>query len=173
MGLLDVVNIKDQVVGEADYTEVHLRGLRHRSVNLWIVDVNGNLAVAERSGQQQVSAHKYHVSAGGHNRLGQDYLPAARDQLQDELFHGERLPQDLIIEEIARYPNDTRDTNKENTTLYVVRWSGPFNLNPEETSQVLWLPPLDIIAGIDEFPQRYTTTCKNAFDKYLDWLGTS
>ncbi len=173
MGLLDVVNIADKIIGHADYTEVHRRGLRHRSVNIWAVNAEGQLAVSERSGEQEVSAHKYHPSAGGHPRLGQPYEWAMIDQLQDELFHGESLPDDPVITEIARYQNDTKAWNKENTVLYVFNWSGPFTLNPNETREIFWRNPSTIIDELAANGDRYTQTFKNAFEKYLDWLGAS
>ena len=166
MGLLDVVTIEDRVIGHADYTEIHKRGLRHRSVNIWAVNLDGELAVSERSGNQEVSAHNYHPSAGGHPRLGQSYEWAMLDQLQDELFHGQSLPEDPVIKEISRYQNDTRSTNNENTVLYVFNWNGPFTLNPNETRKIFWRSPERIVDDLTEDDSNYTQTFKNAFPHF-------
>jgi len=170
MGLLDLVTIDDKVIGNADYIEIHKRGLRHGSVNILAVNANGELAVAERSGNQDVSAHKYHVSAGGHNRLGQSYKWAMFDQLQDELFHGQSLPEDPVINEIARYQNDTRPTNNENTVLYLFNSSGPFNLNPQETSQIFWKSVDEINDDLTDNHDNYTNTFRKAFHEYCEFL---
>jgi isopentenyldiphosphate isomerase len=168
MGLLDLVDESDNVIGHADYTRIHSEGLRHRSVNVWFIDHGGNLAVSERSGKQDVSAYKFHPSVGGHPRLGQSYGFAVLDQIQDELFHDQDLPPGLEPREIARYKNDTRSTNKENTRLYIVEYSGQFTLNPKETRQILWRSPEQIVDDFQDNEDNYTQTFKSAFHEYLE-----
>ena len=144
MGLLDVVDEEDNIIGKADYGEIHEKGLRHRSVQIFVFksgdstvdssydDVGKEeLLVAERSMNQEISKLKLHPSAGGHVRQGQTYAEAAIAQLHDELFFQETFP-NISIFPFGKFRNDTRETNKENSMLFVACYAGPFFQNPKE-----------------------------------------
>jgi len=167
MALLDVVDDSDQVIGMADFLKIHKEGLRHRSIQVLvtdkpITDTNHKLLVARRSKKQETSAYKFHPPVGGHVRIGQGYIWAAYEQLQDELFHDNEIPNEIELIEIARYRNDTRETNKENTVLYQAIYAGPFNPNLDETSELIWQSRSEINIGLSKNPDDYTTTFKNA-----------
>ena len=180
MGLLDVVDEEDNVIGEADFTEVHERGLRHRSVQIFVFEdesykdfdrnYNGigksRLLVAERSIQQETSKLKLHPSAGGHVRHRQMYEEAAKTQLQDELFYQQSLPA-LILFSFEKFRNDTRETNKENSMLYGVCYQGPFFPNPKEIQRVFWDYPWNLWEDVNKSPEKYTKTFHKALMNYL------
>ena len=123
MAELDIVDEEDKIVGKAPFEEVHSKGLRHRSVQVFVFKTNSldDLLIAERSPKQEVSKLKLHPSAAGHVKLGQRYLEAALDELKEELFFDvKKLPNGISANNvlcIAKYQNNSRPTNKENTCL--------------------------------------------------------
>jgi isopentenyldiphosphate isomerase len=170
---LDIVDEYDQIIGKASYEEIHSKGLRHRSVQIFVFDKFDlkNLLVSQRSQKQEVSKLKFHPSAAGHLKLGQSYLEAALDELKEELFYEiEKLPEGIKPIEIARYKNDTRPTNKENTSLFYVVYSGPFSPDPKEIEKVFWDNPSKIRQNMLLNPSKYTRSFLNAMREFENSL---
>ncbi|MCE7861474.1 MAG: NUDIX hydrolase, partial [Chloroflexi bacterium CFX2] len=46
---LDVVNDKDEVIGQASRSDVHRRGLQHRGVHVFLFDAQGEMLIQKRS----------------------------------------------------------------------------------------------------------------------------
>src|SRR3989344_8217833 len=175
MGLLDIVNEEDLVVGREDFIKVHCEGLRHRSVQLLLFkypgyQINNELLLAQRSKRQETSSMLFHPSAGGHVRSRQTYIEAALNQLRDELFNEiGSLPTGISFKEICRYKNDTRPTNRENTRLYVASYPGPFFPDPKEIECVFWKKTVDVSLDMASNADGYTQSFINAMRNYMKW----
>ncbi len=181
MGLLDIVDEQDNIIGKEDFIKVHSEGLRHRSVQIFVFEYpdyrsKSKLLVAERSGKQETSSLKLHPSAGGHVRAGQTYLEAAIEELREELFYDmKELPHGFTFNKVGElfeshtpfYKNDTRQTNKENTILFLTEYSGPFLPNPNEINKVFWQNPDDIWKDMKSNQNKYTQSFRNALLKYM------
>ena len=174
MWQLDIVDEQDNIMGKEDFEKVHSEGLRHKSVQIFVIeyedyrDTVSKLLVAERSGRQKTSALKLHSSAGGHVKIGQTYLEAALEELREELFHDRTdLPRGIVLNEFGRYKNDTRPTNKENTCLFVVRYSGPFSPDPAEISRVFWQDSKEVKKKMKSEPEKYTKSFRNVMSEYM------
>jgi len=168
MADLDIVDEFDNVTGRASYEEAHSKGLRHRSVNILVFQEPKleNLLIARRSEKQEVSAFKLHPSAGGHVKLGQSYLNAALDELHEELFHLMELPRDISLVQIAKYKNNTRPTNKENTCLFYTVYAGPFSIDKKEIKEVYWKDFNEVWKDMNSNPKKYTATFLNAMKEF-------
>lgn len=173
MGLLDIVDEEDNIIGKEDFTKVHSKSLRHRSVQVFVFQYSdyrnkSKLLVAQRSSNQETSALKFHPSAGGHVKLGQSYLKAAIEEVKEELFHDkDELPRGFVFHEVDRYKNDTRPTNKENTRLFITDYSGPFSPDPKEIERVFWQDPDEIWNDMKTNPEKYTKSFRNAMTEYM------
>jgi isopentenyl-diphosphate Delta-isomerase len=153
------------VIGMATYDVIHREGFRHRSVQVLVYNSEGQILVVERSGEQKVSAHKYHPSVGGHVRPGQSYLEAAQSETNKELFNSQGLPTCLELEGVTRYTNDTRETNHENTALFRGRFDGQFNPDTREVETTMWKDIDEVKGSIANNPRWYTTTFKNVMSQ--------
>jgi len=173
MGLLDVVDERDDIIGKKDFIEVHSKGLRHRSVQVFVFQYpdyrdQSELLVAQRSSSQETSPLKLHPSAGGHVREGQSYEEAAIEQVRGELFCGQNeLPRGFLFDEVEQYRNDTRPTNLENTRLFMTHYSGPFSLDPKEIKTVFWKNPDELWEDLGKNPGKYTSSFVNAMTEYM------
>ena len=177
MGLLDVVDEDDNVIGREDYDKIHSEGLRHRTVQIFVFqypdyNVRNKLLVAQRSKKQKSNPLKFHHSAGGHVRLGQTYKEAAIEEVREELFHDrKRLPEGFVFKEIAQYKNEPRPTDKEHTKLFVTSYPGPFSPCPDEIERVFWQDLDELRIDMSKSPEEFTPTFRNALSVYVTKLS--
>lgn len=182
MALLDIVDEHDRIVGKADFVEAHERGLRHRSVQVFVfrnLDYmefnrkyermkNCELLIVQRSRKQEVSALKLGPSVGGHVKKGQSYIDAAREELREELFHGSnKLLNAIQLSKVASFKNDTRKTNKENSVLFATSYTGPFFPDPKEIEIIYWKSSWEIFDDMNKNPKDYTQTFITSMKNYL------
>lgn len=83
---LDVVNDKDEVVGQVTQEEVYAKKLSHRIVHVFVVHPrSGDVYLQRRAEQKSYLPGYYCTSAGGHVRAGERYEEAAVRELREEL----------------------------------------------------------------------------------------
>ncbi|WKX69530.1 NUDIX domain-containing protein [Streptomyces sp. XD-27] len=83
--LLDIVDERDQVVGQARRGEAMARRLRHRCVFVLARDAAGRIFVHRRTAQKLVFPSLYDVFVGGVVGAGESYDEAALREAEEEL----------------------------------------------------------------------------------------
>jgi isopentenyldiphosphate isomerase len=71
--IFDIVNERDEVVGQNTRREVHARGLWHRAVHVLVFNARGEVFLQKRSMRKDIAAGKWDSSASGHLDSGEDY----------------------------------------------------------------------------------------------------
>ena len=78
--LFDVVNERDEVIGQAPRSEVHRRKLLHRAVHVMVVNSSGHVFLQKRSMRKDSFPGAWDSSASGHLNVGESYdLSAVRE----------------------------------------------------------------------------------------------
>ncbi|MEM1085083.1 MAG: 16S rRNA (adenine(1518)-N(6)/adenine(1519)-N(6))-dimethyltransferase RsmA [Verrucomicrobiota bacterium] len=149
--LFDVVDEADQVTGQATRDEVHATGLLHRAVHVFAINDRGELLLQQRSQLKDVHPGVWDSSVAGHLDAGEDYLSAARREMEEEMGITEVEP-----EEVATLP-PSEATGWEHVRLYMVRWAGTPRFPCSEVEAVLWLPADEIDAWIGRRPEDFAT----------------
>ena len=84
--LFDVVNDKDEVIGQATRGEVHKnKKLIHRSIGVAVFNSKGELFLQKRSATKDTDPLLWTISCSGHVRSGNDYDETAIRELKEEL----------------------------------------------------------------------------------------
>ena len=148
--IFDVVNERDEVVGQAPRKEVHARGLRHRAVHVLVFNARGQLFLQKRSMTKDTAKGKWDSSASGHVDRGEDYDACAVREVWEEI--GLRLAQPP--ERILRVEACT-ETGQEFAWVYRCLSEGPFTLHPEEIERGDWFAPEAITRWIVERPRDF------------------
>lgn len=82
--LLDIINERDQVVGQAEREEVHKKGLLFRMVYISFTTPDERLILQRRSLTKKVNAGRLSMAVIGHVTSGQTYLEAAVKEAYEE-----------------------------------------------------------------------------------------
>src|SRR5436189_1813515 len=100
--IFDVVNERDEVIGQECRSEVHRLGLRHRAVHVLIFNQRGEVFLQKRSMQKDTFPGAWDSSASGHLDRGEGYDDCALRELQEELGVVLATPPEKLFKLVAR-----------------------------------------------------------------------
>src|SRR3984957_10973987 len=83
--IFDVVNDRDEVIGQRARREVHRLGLKHRAVHVLVFNRRGEVFLQKRSMIKDTFPGTWDSSASGHVDTGEDYDACAVRELGEEL----------------------------------------------------------------------------------------
>jgi isopentenyldiphosphate isomerase len=130
---LDLVDHNNERIGRAPRSQVRAENLLHRGVGIICWNPQGQIYVHQRTATKDLFPSMYDVMVGGAVEAGEDYLPAARREVQEEL--GVSNP-DLrfLLEHLYEGPQ-----NRSFIQLFEVTWEGPIRWQPEEIVWGQWM----------------------------------
>jgi isopentenyl-diphosphate delta-isomerase type 1 len=150
--LFDVVDEKDQVLGQRARREVHQLGLLHRAVHLLVFNARGEVFLQKRSLKKDCFPGTWDSSASGHLQPGETYDACVLREAQEELgLVLKDLPQALF--KVAA----CAETGQEFVWVYRCQAEGPFQLDPEEIERGGWFSPEAVTAWIKEKPAEFAS----------------
>jgi isopentenyldiphosphate isomerase len=160
--IFDVVNERDEVIGQAPRKEVHARGLWHRAIHVLVFNSRGEVFLQKRSLKKDIAAGKWDSSSSGHLDTGEDYDASAVRELREEL--GLKLaqpPQRLFKIEACQ------ETGWEFCWIYRGASDGPFTLHPEEIETGDWFTPEAVSKWVAEKPGDFASAFVLIWQLYL------
>jgi isopentenyl-diphosphate delta-isomerase type 1 len=150
--IFDVVNERDEVVGQEARSEVHRRKLNHRAVHVLVFNERGELFLQKRSMIKDCFPGAWDSSASGHLDRGEDYDACAVREVREEL--GVQLPETperlFKVEACA-------ETGHEFVWVYHCRHEGPFTLHPEEIESGGWFAPDEVSRWMRDRPPDFAS----------------
>src|SRR5580658_4728966 len=131
--IFDIVNERDEVIGQMPRPQVHREGHKHRAVHVLVFNARGELFLQKRSMTKDTFPGAWDSSASGHVDSGEDYDACAVRELREELG--------LVID--ASPPRLFKiaacaETGQEFVWVYRLESEGPFVLHPEEIERGQW-----------------------------------
>ncbi len=148
--VFDVVNERNEVIGQSTRGEVHAKGLLHRAVHIFVFNKRGELWLQQRSHLKDVHPLTWDSSAAGHLDAGEDYATSAGRELKEEL--GIEAPTECV----AIVPA-TEKTGMEFVELHRAFHNGPMHYAPDEISTGGFFKIEDIAAWITARPEDFAS----------------
>jgi len=130
MEILSVVNMDDEVVGEAEHEEVYEKLLPHRIVHVLIFNEKNEMALQQRSKNKSFCPSHWSTAVGGHVRSGESYEEAAMREMREEI--GVQPDLQFLYKD---FYTDKRNLKKF-LAIFKTFYSGPFRINPVEVERV-------------------------------------
>jgi isopentenyl-diphosphate delta-isomerase type 1 len=150
--IFDVVNDRDEVIGQAPRSEVHRRKLNHRAVHVLVFNSRGELFLQKRSMLKDCFPGAWDSSASGHLDRGEHYDVCAVREVREEL--GVQLP--TTPDRLFRI-EACEETGREFVWVYQCRHEGPFNLHPQEIERGGWFAPTEITQWMASKPDEFAS----------------
>ncbi len=150
--IFDIVNDRDEVVGQETRARVHRLGLKHRAVHVLVFNRRGELFLQKRSLKKDTFPGAWDSSASGHLDTGEDYDACAVRELREEIgLKMEQTPARLF--KIDACP----ETGREFVWIYRCESEGPFTLHPEEIETGGWFASEKISRWMADRPQDFAS----------------
>jgi len=150
--IFDVVNDRDEVIGQAARSEVHRRGLLHRAVHILIFNSSGRIFLQKRSLSKDRQPGLWDSSASGHLGSGEDYDACALREPREEL--GLRLPS--VPQRLFKL-HASAQTDQEHVWVYRCEAEGPFVLAEDEIETGDWFTPARVNSWMTQRPQDFAS----------------
>ena len=134
--ILDIVNEKDEVIGQRERKDVHSSNLVHRGAHVFVFNSKGEILLQKRS----MKKDKYPGFWGdmaGHVDSGDGYEETARRELKEEIGIEAKL--EFLMKFRKQVEND-----QEIITVFKCNHEGPFRINREEIDEVRFFSPEEI-----------------------------
>jgi 16S rRNA (adenine1518-N6/adenine1519-N6)-dimethyltransferase len=141
---IQIVDDKDEPIGEASMQEAHDEGLLHRIVLVVVKDENGRILLQKRGLTMATNPGRWDVSAAGHVDAGEDYLTAAKRELKEEIgIEGADLRETAYYFSEDKY--EERKLNRFRK-IYITHVPSDtrFDINKEEVIEVQWFTPEEL-----------------------------
>ena len=146
--IFDVVNERDEVIGQKPRSEIHRLNLKHRAVHVLVFNARGYLFLQKRSLKKDCFPGAWDSSASGHLDSDESYDACAVRELREELgLELARAPERLF--KIAACP----ETGQEFVWVYRCVAEGPFTLHPDEIERGDWFSPSRLNQWLAEQPR--------------------
>jgi isopentenyl-diphosphate delta-isomerase len=146
----------DGTLAPADKLEVHLKGIKHKAVSVFVMDGSKVLLQKRADG-------KYHTpglwtnTCCTHPLWGEAPLDCATRRVREELGISGLDP---LLRHSLEYRADVGGglTEHEVVDIFVAEWTGAAEVtpNPDEVSDVRWCEMDDLVADVSAQPEVYT-----------------
>ena len=150
--IFDLVNERDEVIGQAPRVDVHRRMLKHRAVHVLIFNSRNELFLQKRSMRKDCFPGAWDSSASGHLDQGEDYDACAIREVREELGVQLAVPPERVFK-VAACP----ETGQEFVWVYRGRHEGPFVLHPEEIECGGWFDGGEITRWMTARPDEFAS----------------
>jgi isopentenyl-diphosphate delta-isomerase len=158
--IFDIVNERDEVVGQNTRREVHARGLWHRAVHVLVFNARGEVFLQKRSMLKDTAKGKWDSSSSGHLDTGEDYDACAvrevREEIGLDLKSGARGTHPSELEKLFKI-DARKETGWEFCWIYRCESEGPFVLHPEEIETGAWFAPEFVTKWVEEKPRDFAS----------------
>jgi len=145
--IFDVVNERDEVIGQCPRSEVHRLRLNHRAVHVLVFSRAGALFLQKRSHLKDCFPGTWDSSASGHLDRGEAYDACAVRELREEIGLVTDVPPVRLFY-LAACPG----TGQEFVWVYRCESEGPFVLQESEVDRGEWFAPEVVTSWIERRP---------------------
>ena len=159
--IFDVVNERDEVIGQNTRREVHARGLWHRAVHVLVFNARGEVFLQKRSMKKDRQPGVWDSSCSGHVDSGEIYDETAVRELGEEL--GLKITSQTTATASSQplqklFKIDAcAETDAEFVWIYRCKSEGPFQLHPDEIETGGWFAATAVSKWIAEKPEEFAT----------------
>jgi len=166
--IFDVVNERDEVIGQAPRSEVHRRKLNHRAVHVLVFNASGELFLQKRSMKKDCFPGTWDSSASGHLDRGEEYDSCAVREVCEELGVKLGSPLERMFKVDA-----CPETGFEFVWVYRGRHEGPFVLHPDEIDEGNWFAVGEVTRWMAESPAEFASGLIRIWERWRREFGNS
>lgn len=161
----------------ASRAEVHRKGLWHRTVHVWVLNLKNELLLQKRSAAKESFPGLWDISAAGHISAGDASLDAAQRELKEELGITVRKEDLRLLFTITGHYEDSARPfiDNELSDVYLMRADIPVNgmaVDRDEVDEVKYMAVEELKKELERHPELYVPH-QEAYGKLFGFISTS
>lgn len=166
-----LVNEKDEVLGLMEKLQTHENGLLHRAFSVFLFNENGEMLLQRRAAGKYHSPDQWTNAVCSHPKLGESYYEGAKRRLKEELG----IEADISEKFTFIYKEKVGENLWEHELDHVFTgtFTGHFNLNREEVSEVRYISMQNLQQELAANPESFTEWFKIILKEYKERLMNS
>lgn len=161
-----LVNELDEAQGLMEKMEAHQKGLLHRAFSVFVINDANELLLQQRAFSKYHSGGLWTNTCCSHPRQSETTLEAAHRRLQEEM--GFDCALEKLTEFIYKAELDKGLTEHEYDHVFIGKWQGSPDLNPDEVAAFKWMDVDEVEADINANPDNYTVWFKIIYQEFLN-----
>ena len=165
----DIFDEQGAHIGTATWTEVHTKGLIHKTsaVLLFKDKTRKEVLIQKRSMKMDHDPGLWTSSAGGHILEGRSPEEGARSEIQEELFAEHQMPDVHLEFAFMFFLDEDIPNNREFIHIYRAYSAGPFfHDKKKEVAEIKWVDWKDLLKELDEHPEKFTNSFRMIIKEY-------
>lgn len=163
-----LVNNQDEVLGLMPKQQAHINGILHRAFSVFIFNENGEMLLQKRASDKYHSPEQWTNAVCSHPRIDETYELAANRRLLEELGIQTNLEEKFHFIYKANVGGGLWEHELDH--VFVGKYEGDFNLNPEEVSEVRYVTLENLENEMKNCPQNFTEWFKIILQEYQQHL---
>lgn len=164
--MLILVDQHNNEICSEEKIEVHKLGKLHRAFSIFIFNSAGEMLLQQRASCKYHSGELWTNACCSHPRLGETIQQAAHRRLMEEMGFDCDLTKAFHFIYKAKLDNGL--TEHEFDHVFIGKYDGEVNLNPNEAKAFKWVTIDSLKEDIKKHPEDYTVWFKIAFNKILE-----
>jgi isopentenyl-diphosphate delta-isomerase type 1 len=165
--IFDIVNERDEVIGQMPRATVHREGRRHRAVHIFVFNSKGEVFLQKRSMTKDTHPGEWDSSASGHVDSGEDYDPCVVREVREEIGLVLTTPPRRLFKVDA-----CDETGQEFVWVYGCHSEGPFTLHPDEIETGGWFAPHHVTQWMARSPAQFSPALALIWRLWRDHVPT-
>jgi len=161
-----LVNDKDEIIDYGEKWSVHRNANLHRAFSIFVLDAENRFLLQKRASKKYHSGGLWTNACCSHPIRGENMELTVHRRLREEM--GFDCDLEYIFSFIYHTALDNDLTEYEFDHIYLGRFNGTPNPNPDEASDWKWVDINDLKADLALNPTKYTYWLNHAFSQYYD-----
>lgn len=157
-----LVDDQDQIIGYGDKFQVHREGILHRAFSVVVVNGEGQWLLHRRALDKYHSGGSWTNTCCSHLKEGESMDEAARKRLISEM--GISACPEFVESFQYRAAFENGLVENEIDHVYVARWEGEPDPDPDEVMDWKWCHPKEIEEDLDSRPEDFSAWFPMVYD---------
>ena len=149
-----LVDLDDNITGYATKAEVHSKGLLHRAFSVFIVN-DGKMLIQMRNPDKYHSGGLWSNACCSHQRENEVLAESVHRRMEEEIGFDCELEEKFSFVYRTQFRPDLIEYEFDH--VFVGSYAGDVRVNPEEASEIRWVPFAQLKDELVRTPERFSS----------------